>query len=260
MLSKLQREVMELFAETGHPQTPITMPDCVLSTIRLLNHGECRVCEIDDKANTWQVNEWLKKAILLFFKYSNCTLTPNAYDKIKLKFEQWEAADFETAKIRVVPGAIVRYGAFIGKEAVLMNCFVNIGAYVGQRTMVDSFATVGSCAQIGANCHLASGSVIGGVLEPVTAAPVVIEDNCLIGANAVVAEGVVVRNGATIAMGTRLGASTKIIDRETKAEFHKEVPEKAVVVPGAYQSNGLSIACAVIVGYKDRDYINENLR
>jgi 2,3,4,5-tetrahydropyridine-2,6-dicarboxylate N-succinyltransferase len=230
--------------------------------MELLNNGECRACELDHKTNIWQVNEWVKKAILLFFKYSDSTFyeKANAYDKIKLKFEQWGARDFEAAKIRVVPGAVVRYGAFIGEGAVLMNCFVNIGAYVGEKSMVDSFATIGSCAQIGANCHIAAGSVIGGVLEPINAAPVVIEDNCLIGANAVVAEGVVVRNGATVAMGTRLGASTKIIDRATKEEFHKEIPANAVVVPGTYQSDGLSIACAVIVGYKDRDYVNENLR
>jgi 2,3,4,5-tetrahydropyridine-2,6-dicarboxylate N-succinyltransferase len=172
------------------------------------------------------------------------------YDKIPMKFASWHKKDFASAKIRVSHGAIVRYGAFLSENVVLMNCFVNIGAYIGRDTMVDSFATIGSCAQIGARCHIASGSVIGGVLEPINAVPVVIEDDCLIGANAAIVEGVVVRRGATIAMGTRIGASTKIIDRQTKCEFSGEIPEGAIVVPGAYESEGLSIYCAVIVGYR----------
>jgi 2,3,4,5-tetrahydropyridine-2,6-dicarboxylate N-succinyltransferase len=261
------------------------IPESVITAISALNKGHERVCELDN--GVWVVQEHLKQAILLFFRYSKCSVIgwqaepdgrssrgdiasrterkpcaqyTNSFDKVPLKFDSWEAEDFERAGIRVVPGAIVRYGAFIGRGAVLMNCFINIGVYIGKQTMIDSFVTIGSCAQIGERCHLAAGSVVGGVLEPINASPVIIEDDCLIGANAVVVEGVRVRRGATIAMGTRIGASTKIIDRQTKEEFHGEIPEMAVVVPGSYESEGFYVACAVIVGYKNRQYLNEDLR
>jgi 2,3,4,5-tetrahydropyridine-2-carboxylate N-succinyltransferase len=219
-----------------------------------------RVCFCVD--GEWILNESLKQSITEYISTTTSQLQHNAYDKIPLKFDGWDKAMFEKSAIRVVPGAIVRYGSFFENDVVLMNCFVNIGAYIGSTTMIDSFATIGSCAQIGKKCHISSNVVIGGVLEPVNALPVIIEDNCFIGANSSVVEGVLVRHGSTIAMGTHIGASTKIIDRETGQIFYKEIPCNAVVVPGTYQSNnGIAIHCAVIVRYgKTNTEINEKLR
>jgi 2,3,4,5-tetrahydropyridine-2-carboxylate N-succinyltransferase len=200
--------------------------------IRELDSGKRRVCNLVDRQ--WTVDEELKRSIVTYISSAACKGMHDAYDKVPLKFDGWQEADFRNANLRVVPGAIVRYGAYLAPNVVLMNCFVNIGAYVGERTMVDSFATVGSCAQIGANCHIAAGVVIGGVLEPITARPVIIEDGCFIGAHASVVEGVVVRRGATLGMGVQIGASTKIIDRQSGKVFRGEVPEHAIVVPGSY--------------------------
>ncbi len=251
--------------------------EAVEIAIRHLDEGTLRIADKGADGN-WQVNQWLKKAVLLSFRLRNNELVPYgsggaaAFDKVQSKFDYWTAETFHAAGFRVVPGAIVRRGAFIGKGAVLMPSFVNIGAYVGEGTMVDTWATVGSCAQIGKNVHLSGGTGIGGVLEPLQANPVVIEDGCFIGARSEVAEGVIVREGAVLSMGVYLGASTKIVDRATGEVFIGEVPAYSVVVPGALPGKplpdgtpGPSLYCAVIVKRVDaqtraKTAINELLR
>ena len=248
----------------------------VEQALELLDSGKARVAE--KVGGEWQVNQWLKKAVLLSFRLSDNVPMDfgaggaPAFDKVPLKFTGWDADRFRAAGIRVVPGAVVRRSAFIGKGAVLMPSFVNIGAYVGEGSMVDAWATVGSCAQIGANVHLSGGAGIGGVLEPLQAGPVVIEDGAFIGARAEVAEGVIVREGAVLSMGVYLGASTKIIDRATGEVFIGEVPAYSVVVPGSLPGKplpdgtpGPSLYCAVIVKRVDaqtraKTGINELLR
>jgi len=240
--------------------------------LALLDAGEARVAE-PDGAGGWRVNQWLKKAVLLSFRLNDNTLIDNGpgaghwWDKVPSKFTGWGEADFRTAGFRAVPGSIVRRGAFIGKGAVLMPSFVNIGAWVGEGTMVDTWATVGSCAQIGKNVHLSGGAGIGGVLEPLQANPVIIGDGAFIGARAEVAEGVRVGEGAVLSMGVYLGASTKIIDRATGEIFIGEVPPYAVVVPGSTGGGEgkPSLYCAVIVKRVDaqtrsKTAINELLR
>jgi len=247
--------------------------DAVDEALGLLDAGEARVAEPRDGGNLtrWQVNQWLKKAVLLSFRLNDNEIIGNApnqyWDKVPLKFGDWREADFRRAGFRAVPGAIARRGAFIAPSVVLMPSFVNIGAYVGEGTMIDAWATVGSCAQIGGNCHISGGAGIGGVLEPLQANPVIIEDNCFIGARAEVAEGVIVREGSVLSMGVYLGASTRIIDRETGAVLYGEVPPYAVVVPGSAPSakGGPALYCAVIVKRVDektraRTSVNELLR
>jgi 2,3,4,5-tetrahydropyridine-2-carboxylate N-succinyltransferase len=245
--------------------------EAVQAAIALLDSGEARVAEKGPEG--WQVNQWLKKAVLLSFR-----LTPMAaisggpggapwWDKVPSKFEGWSENRFAAAGFRAVPGSIVRRGAFIGKGAVLMPSFVNIGAWVGEGTMVDTWATVGSCAQIGRNVHISGGTGIGGVLEPLQAGPVIIEDDCFIGARSEVAEGVVVEEGAVLSMGVFLGASTKIVDRSSGEVFMGRVPAYSVVVPGTLpgKEGGPGLACAVIVKRVDartrsKTSINELLR
>lgn len=232
---------------------------CVADALALLDCGEARVAEPDSKGG-WQVNQWLKKAVLLSFRLNDNRVMEGgaasapAYDKVPLKFAGWGDNRFREAGFRVVPGAVVRRGAHISKGAVLMPSFVNIGAYVGENTMIDTWATVGSCAQIGANVHISGGAGIGGVLEPLQAEPVIIGDNAFIGARAEVAEGVRVGEGAVLSMGVYLGASTKIVDRATGEVHMGSVPPYAVVVPGSMPgkplpdgSPGPSLYCAVIV-------------
>ena len=251
--------------------------DAVEAALGGLDDGSLRVAERDD-AGTWQVNQWLKKAVLLSFRLNDMALIEGGpggatwWDKVPSKFAGWGDNRFRDAGFRAVPGAIVRHGAHIGKGAVLMPSFVNIGARVGEGTMVDTWATVGSCAQIGAGVHLSGGAGIGGVLEPLQAGPVVIEDGAFIGARAEVAEGVIVREAAVLSMGVYLGASTKIVDRATGEVFVGEVPAYAVVVPGSLPgrplpdgSPGPSLYCAVIVKRVDaqtraKTAINELLR
>ena len=209
--------------------------EAVETALRLLDNGEARVAE--KGADGWTVNQWLKKAVLLSFRLNDNVLIPGPggttwFDKVPSKFEGWSDGDFRAAGFRAVPGSIVRRGSFIGRNAVLMPSFVNIGAYVDEGTMVDTWATVGSCAQIGRNVHISGGTGIGGVLEPLQAGPVIIEDNCFIGARSEVAEGVVVEEGAVISMGVFLGASTKIVDRATGEVIYGRVPAYSVVVPG----------------------------
>ena len=226
-----------------------------------LGHGHLRIAEKID--GRWTVHQWLKKAVLLSFRTrpnqirgTNCQW----YDKVPLKFDGWEHHHFEQASIRVVPGAIVRESAYIGPDVVLMPSFVNVGAYVGQGTMVDTWSTIGSCAQIGRNCHISGGVGIGGVLEPLQANPVIIEDDCFIGARSEIAEGVIVEQGAVVSMGVFIGASTKIVDRQSGEIFQGRVPAYSVVVPGTLPSTNPQaphLACAVIVKKVDAQTRNK---
>ncbi|MDE2301570.1 MAG: 2,3,4,5-tetrahydropyridine-2,6-dicarboxylate N-succinyltransferase [Sphingomonadales bacterium] len=249
----------------------------VEQALALLDSGQARVAEPDGKGG-WKVNQWLKQAVLLSFRLADNAVMPGAaagapaFDKVPLKFTGWDDAAFRAAGIRVVPGAVVRRSAFIARGAVLMPSFVNLGAHVGEGAMIDTWATVGSCAQIGRNVHISGGAGIGGVLEPLQANPVVIEDDCFIGARSEVAEGVIVCRGAVLSMGVFLGASTRIVDRATGEVHIGRVPPYAVVVPGALPgkpladgSPGPSLACAVIVKTVDaqtraKTGINELLR
>jgi 2,3,4,5-tetrahydropyridine-2-carboxylate N-succinyltransferase len=241
------------------------------AAIALLDAGEVRVAE--PGPDGWRVNQWLKKAVLLSFRLTPMEAIaggPGAsswWDKVPSKFAGWNDARFAQAGFRAVPGAIVRRGAFVARNAVLMPSFVNIGAFVGEGTMVDTWATVGSCAQIGRNVHISGGTGIGGVLEPLQAGPVVIEDDCFIGARSEVAEGVVVERGAVLSMGVFLGASTRIVDRASGEIFYGRVPAYSVVVPGTLpgKDGGPGLACAVIVKRVDertrsKTGINELLR
>jgi 2,3,4,5-tetrahydropyridine-2-carboxylate N-succinyltransferase len=246
--------------------------DAVEAAIALLDSGEARVAE--KGPGGWRVNQWLKKAVLLGFRLNPMEAIPGGpggaqwWDKVPSKFAGWDSARFAGAGFRAVPGAIVRRGAFVGKGAVLMPSFVNIGAFVDEGTMVDTWATVGSCAQIGRNVHISGGAGIGGVLEPLQAGPVIIEDNAFIGARSEVAEGVVVEEGAVLSMGVFIGASTKIVDRDTGETFMGRVPAYSVVVPGTLpprNPNSPALACAVIVKRVDaktrsKTSINELLR
>ncbi|KQM21561.1 2,3,4,5-tetrahydropyridine-2,6-dicarboxylate N-succinyltransferase [Novosphingobium sp. Leaf2] len=242
----------------------------------LLDSGQARVAQ--KVGGEWVVNQWLKKAVLLSFRLNDNAVVDYgaagapAFDKVPLKFAGWDEARFKDAGVRVVPGAVVRRSAFISKGVVLMPSFVNLGAYVGEGTMVDTWATVGSCAQIGRNVHISGGVGIGGVLEPLQAGPVIIEDNAFIGARSEVAEGAIVGEGAVLSMGVFIGASTKIVDRATGEIHIGRVPPYAVVVPGALPGKplpdgtpGPSLYCAVIVKTVDaqtrsKTGINELLR
>ncbi len=227
-----------------------TLRSAVEKTIGLLDKGEVRVAE--PTANGWQVNEWLKKAVLLYFRLHNNAPVDmgrlQGYDKVPLKFADWSEADFAAQGARIVPPAAARKGAFIAPNAILMPSYVNIGAYVGSGTMVDTWATVGSCAQIGSNVHLSGGVGIGGVLEPLQASPTIIEDDCFIGARSEVVEGVIVEKGSVISMGVFIGQSTPIYDRENDTISYGRVPAGSVVVAGSLpKSDKYSLSCAVIV-------------
>ncbi len=243
----------------------------IMETIKSLDSGKIRVTEkIKGK---WIVNQWVKKAVLLSFQVTKQELIANApgksfwWDKVPSKFEGWKKKDFSKANFRIVPNAVVRRGSFIDKDAVIMPSFVNIGAYVGSATMIDTWATVGSCAQIGKNCHISGGAGIGGVLEPLQASPVIIEDNCFIGARSEVAEGVIVEEGSVLSMGVYISASTKIVDRKTGKVFYGKIPKYSVVVPGNFndKKSKVNLYCAVIVKTVDektrsKTSINELLR
>lgn len=226
--------------------------------IKKLDSGELRIAEKVD--NQWTVNQWLKKAVLISFRINENTILRGPYtswfDKVKGKTVDWDEDQWKAAGYRHVPNGTVREGSFIGKGVVLMPSFVNIGAYIDEGTMVDTWATVGSCAQIGKNCHLSGGVGIGGVLEPLQANPVIIEDNCFVGARAEVAEGVIVREGSVLSMGVYLGASTKIVNRATGEILYGEVPAYSVVVPGTMpneDSTKPSLYCVVIVKTVDEN-------
>ena len=244
----------------------------VETALTLLDSGEARVAE-KQADGSWTVNQWLKKAVLLSFRLNDMGVIAGGpgkavwWDKVDSKMKGWTAAKFRKAGFRAVPGAVVRRSAFIAPGAVLMPSFVNLGAHVGANTMVDTWATVGSCAQIGKNVHLSGGVGIGGVLEPLQAGPVIIEDNCFIGARSEVVEGVIVREGSVLGMGVFIGQSTKIVDRATGKIFYGEVPPYSVVVSGTLpgSSAGPNLYCAVIVKRVDertrsKTSINELLR
>ena len=233
--------------------------EAVEAALELLDSGEARVAERQPDG-TWKVNEWLKQAVLLSFRLNDMSMISGApgqaswWDKVPSKFDGWGDNRFRAAGFRAVPGSVVRRSAYIAPSVVLMPCFVNVGAHVGERTMIDTWATVGSCAQVGKDCHISGGAGIAGVLEPLQAKPVIIEDNCFIGARAEVAEGVIVREGSVLSMGVYIGASTKIIDRATGKIYQGEVPPYSVVVSGTLPgknlpdgSPGPGLYCAVIV-------------
>ena len=232
--------------------------NAINQTIELTDKGELRVAE-KIKGN-WTVNQWVKKAILLSFRTRPMTMSKGPYttwyDKVPGKSVAWNESDWKKAGYRHVPNGVVRRGSFIGKNVVLMPCFVNLGAYVDDGTMVDTWASVGSCAQIGKNCHISGGAGIGGVLEPLQAGPVIIENNCFIGARSEIAEGVIVEEGSVISMGVYIGASTKIINRETGEVIYGRVPSYSVVVPGSIPNksdpNLPSLYCVVIVKRVDQ--------
>jgi 2,3,4,5-tetrahydropyridine-2-carboxylate N-succinyltransferase len=259
------------------PSTKGAVREAVEAALDLLDRGAARVAERGANG-TWSVNQWLKKAVLLSFRLNDMTVIPGGpgkavwWDKVASKFEGWGENRFREAGFRAVPGCVVRHSAYVAPGVVLMPSFVNLGAYVDTGTMIDTWATVGSCAQIGKNCHISGGAGIGGVLEPLQAGPVIVEDNCFIGARSEVAEGVVVREGSVLSMGVYLGASTRIIDRETGATYQGEVPPYSVLVPGSMPGkpgkDGVaspSLYCAVIVKRVDektraKTSINELLR
>ena len=262
--------------ETVKPSTVGDVREAVETALALLDTGKARVAE--KNGGEWVVNQWLKKAVLLSFRLSDVDLISGApggacwWDKVPSKFLGMSPDDFKSAGFRAVPGSVVRHGAYIAPNVILMPSFVNLGAYVDSGTMIDTWSTVGSCAQIGKNCHISGGVGIGGVLEPLQAGPVIIEDNCFIGARSEVAEGVIVGEGAVLSMGVFIGASTRIIDRATGKVHVGRVPPYAVVVPGTQPGKplpngdpGPSLYCAVIVKTVDektrsKTSINELLR
>jgi 2,3,4,5-tetrahydropyridine-2,6-dicarboxylate N-succinyltransferase len=259
------------------PSTQGKIREAVEAAIDLLDRGKARVAEPKGEG-AWQVNQWLKKAVLLSFRLNDMALIHGGpggavwWDKIPSKFAGWGDNSFAAAGFRAVPGSIVRRGAYVAQNVVLMPSFVNLGAYVDAGTMVDTWATVGSCAQIGKNCHLSGGVGIGGVLEPLQAGPTIIEDGCFIGARSEVVEGVVVRKGSVLGMGVFISSSTKIVERDTGKVHMGEVPPYSVVVPGTLPGKllaggavGPALACAVIVKQVDertrsKTSINELLR
>lgn len=266
---EIKTEIEKAWEARSNPSNTST-EEAVMATLKLLDQGKVRVAEKLD--NNWIVNDWAKKAILISFMFSKNELIEAQnckwFDKVKLKFADWNEQEFANAGFRAVPGSVVRYSSFIGKEVILMPSFVNVGAYIDSGTMIDTWATVGSCAQIGKNCHISGGTGIGGVLEPLQSNPVIIEDNCFIGARSEIAEGVIVREGSVISMGVFIGASTKIYNRETGVITYGEVPAYSVVVPGTLPSKDgsqASLSAAIIVKTVDektrsKTSINELLR
>ena len=257
--------------DTITPDTKGETRDAIEATLAALDSGSLRVAERQDNGD-WHVNQWAKKAVLLGFRIqdmgeqSGGPQGSNWWDKVDSKFKGWGEAEWKAAGFRAVPGSIVRKSAYIAPGAVLMPSFVNLGANVGEGTMVDTWASVGSCAQIGKNVHLSGGVGIGGVLEPMQAGPTIIEDNCFIGARSEVVEGCIVREGSVLGMGVYIGQSTKILDRETGEVMYGEVPSGSVVVAGSMPSkNGVNLYCVVIVKRVDektrsKTSINELLR
>ncbi len=277
--AELQADIEEAWEgrDTLSPETGGRCREAVERALTLLDRGALRVAEKVEGA--WTTRQWAKKAVLLSFRLNAMTAMRLAdgplsdpplgpwWDKVPNKFADWGGDEFREAGFRAVPGAIVRRGAYVGRGAVLMPSFVNVGAYVGEGAMIDTWATVGSCAQIGRNVHLSGGAGIGGVLEPLQANPTIIEDDCFIGARSEVAEGVIVEQGAVLSMGVFLSASTKIVDRASGEVFRGRVPAYSVVVPGALPdpNGGPSLACAVIVKRVDaqtraKTAVNELLR
>lgn len=268
-LQNIIEQAWENRAEISTQNSSKEIREAVEQAIASLDAGTLRVAQ--KVGNDWQVNQWLKKAVLLSFRLSDNEVLHNTplqfYDKVPLKFQDYTSKDFAEAGFRVVPPAVARRGSFIGRDVVLMPSYVNIGAYVDDGTMVDTWATVGSCAQIGKNVHLSGGVGIGGVLEPLQANPTIIEDNCFIGARSEVVEGVIIEENSVLAMGVFISQSTKIYNRETGEVTYGRVPSGSVVVPGSLPSadGSHSLACAVIVKRVDaktraKTSINDLLR
>jgi len=272
-LSDLIESAWERRAELSPSRVDTKLRDGIEQCIAGLDSGELRIAEpkLSGQNGEWTVNEWLKKAVLLYFRIHGNTTIDAGYtrffDKVPLKYADYDAAAFGASGTRVVPDAIVRRGAYIASDVVLMPSFVNIGAYVDEGSMIDTWATVGSCAQIGKHVHLSGGAGIGGVLEPLQAAPTIIEDNCFIGARSEIVEGVIVERGSVIAMGVYISQSTRIYDRETGEVTYGRVPSGSVVVPGSLPSKDgkYALSCAVIVKRVDertraKTSLNELLR
>ena len=272
-LNELEKIINDTFERKDKVNTNSdkSIIDAINETIELTDQGKIRVAE--KKNGSWKINQWIKKAILLSFRINKMEILRGPYtswyDKVPGKSVNWKEEDWKKAGYRHVPNGVVRKGSFIAKNAVLMPCFVNLGAYVDEGTMIDTWASVGSCAQVGKNCHISGGAGIGGVLEPLQAEPVIIEDNCFVGARSEIAEGVLVETGAVISMGVYIGASTKIIDRESGEITYGKVPAYSVVVPGSLPNkknpDGPSLYCAVIVKKVDektrsKTSINDLLR
>ena len=276
MVAKMDTEQLKKIIETNFkkieeidPQTKGELPDAINEVISLLDIGKIRVAEKKD--SKWIVNQWIKQAILLSFKTNEMELLKGPYttwwDKVPGKTVNWTKEDHKKADFRSVPNGTVRKGSYIGKNVILMPSFVNVGAYVDDNSMIDTWATVGSCAQVGKNVHLSGGAGLGGVLEPLQASPTIIEDNCFIGARSEVAEGVIIREGSVLSMGVFISASTKIVERDSGKIHMGEVPPYSVVVPGtlAGKNGGPSLACVVIVKQVDektrsKTSINDLLR
>ena len=269
-LEKIINESFEIKEKVG-PKSDKKLIKAINETINLVDSGKIRVANKNN--GNWFVNQWIKKAILLSFRINNMEMMKGPYttwyDKVPGKTVKWKEKDWKKAAYRHVPNGVVRKGAYIAKNVVLMPSFVNLGAYVDEGTMIDTWASVGSCAQVGKNCHISGGAGIGGVLEPLQAGPVIIEDNCFIGARSEIAEGVLVEEGAVLSMGVYIGASTKIIDRNSGEIHYGKVPAYSVVVPGSLPNktnpNGPSLYCAVIVKKVDektrsKTSINDLLR
>lgn len=258
-MTAIDQIIDEAWENRADISTATTGPvrEAVDAALAMLDSGEGRVAEKQN--GEWVVNQWLKKAVLLSFRLNaNAVIEggpglANWWDKVPSKFDGWTADDFAKSGVRAVPPATVRRGAYVARDVVLMPSFVNIGAYVGEGTMVDTWASVGSCAQVGAHCHISAGTGIGGVLEPLQANPTIIEDNCFIGARSEIVEGVIVGEGSVIAMGVFITASTKIVRRDTGEIIYGHVPPYSVVVPGSLpdKNGGPSLACAVIVKQVD---------
>ncbi len=271
-LEKIEKTINEAFEKKDKiDSSDKTLNDLVRETIDLLDNGKIRVAE--KKGDKWQVNQWIKKAILLSFRVNKMKASKGPYstwyDKIDGKTQGWSEEQVKKAGFRYVPNGVIRKGAHIAKNVVLMPSFINVGAYVDEGTMIDTWASVGSCAQVGKNCHISGGAGIGGVLEPMQANPTIVEDNCFLGARAEIAEGVIVEKGSVLSMGVYIGASTRIIDRATGKIHYGKVPAYSVVVPGSMPSinnpKGPSLYCVVIVKKVDektrsKTSINDLLR
>ena len=271
-LEKIEKTINEAFEKRDKiNSSDKTLNDLVRETIDLLDNGKIRVAE--KKGDKWQVNQWIKKAILLSFRVNKMKASKGPYstwyDKVDGKTQGWSEEQVKKAGFRYVPNGVIRKGAHIAKNVVLMPSFINVGAYVDEGTMIDTWASVGSCAQVGKNCHISGGAGIGGVLEPMQANPTIVEDNCFLGARAEIAEGVIVEKGSVLSMGVYIGASTRIIDRATGKIHYGKVPAYSVVVPGSMPSTnnpkGPSLYCVVIVKKVDektrsKTSINDLLR
>ena len=271
-LEKIEKSINEAFENRAKiDSSDKVLNELVKETIELLDNGKIRVAE--KEKGKWRVNQWIKKGILLSFRVNKMKASKGPYstwyDKIDGKTQGWSEEQVKKAGFRYVPNGVIRKGAHIAKNVVLMPSFINVGAYVDEGTMIDTWASVGSCAQVGKNCHISGGAGIGGVLEPMQANPTIVEDNCFLGARAEIAEGVIVQQGSVLSMGVYIGASTRIIDRATGEIFYGKVPPYSVVVPGSMPSKnnpqGPSLYCVVIVKKVDektrsKTSINDLLR